>query len=105
MSRQIFAALAAIGIGLPAIALADERLPMMDHEHRVHCVPDKQGQMWRIQCDDVAKVCIFAAEGELDSTGARTHKELERARECIRDLSFDRDKLAAAGYTFIPGRA
>jgi hypothetical protein len=103
MSRPLCAALAAIGIGLPAIATADH-LPMMDHEKPVHCVPDKEGAMWRIQCDDVTKVCLYAADQELDSTGARA-KALERTRECDRDLSFDRTKLEQAGYTFVPGRA
>jgi hypothetical protein len=89
---------------VPAIALADDRLPMMDHEHPVQCVPDKEGQVWRIQCDDVAKVCLYAADSELSSDGMRT-KALERVRECSRDVGFDRDKLAQAGYTFVPGRA
>lgn len=104
MSRPLCAALAAIGIGLPAVALAEDRLPIMDPEHAVHCVPDKQGQLWRIQCDDVAKVCLYAADEELDSAGNRI-KPLERARECVRDAGFDRTKLEQAGYTFLPGRA
>ena len=65
MSRPLCAALAALGIGLPAISAADDRLPMMDHEHPVQCVRDKDGQTWRIQCDDVAKVCLYAADSEL----------------------------------------
>ncbi len=104
MSRPLCAAVAVIGIGLPAIVFADDRLPMMDHEHPVHCVPDKQHQIWRIQCDDVAKVCLFAADEELSSTGERT-KPLERVRECDRNSGFDRVKLEQAGYTFVPGRA
>ena len=104
MSRPLCAALAVIGIGVPAIAGADDRLPIMDHEHPVHCVPDKDGQNWRIQCDDVAKVCLYAADTELSSDGVRT-KPLERVRECSTDLAFDRAKLEAAGYTFVAGRA
>jgi hypothetical protein len=104
MSRPLCAALAAIGIGLPAIAHADDRLPMMDHEHPVQCVRDKDGQTWRIQCDDVAKVCLYAADSEISSDGVRT-KPLERVRECSTDPSFDRPKLEQAGYTFVPGRA
>ena len=103
MSRPLCAAVAAIGIGLPAIADAD-RLPMMDHEHPVKCVPDKEGLTWRIQCDDVAKICLYAADSELSADGVRT-KPLERVRECSSDLAFDRDKLTAAGYSFVPGRA
>ena len=104
MSRPLCAALAAIGIGVPALAHADDRLPMMDPEHPVKCVRDKEGLVWRIQCDDVAKVCLYAADEELDSEGERVGKRLERASDCVPDPAFDRAKLQAAGYSFLPGR-
>ena len=104
MSRPWCVALAAIGIGVSATGHADDRLPMMDPDHPVHCARDKEGQVWRIQCDDVAKVCLYAADDELDSTGHRA-KPLERARQCAIDAAFDRDKLTQQGYTFVPGRA
>lgn len=104
MSRSLCAALAAIGIGVPVLAHADDRLPMMDAEHAVHCARDKEGLVWRIQCDDVAKVCLYAANDELDAGGNRA-KPLERVRECTVDAAFDRDKLEKQGYTFVPGRA
>lgn len=59
--------------------------------------------MWRIQCDDATRTCLYAANEELSSTGARA-KPLERARECEVDERFDRSKLEAAGYKFFPGR-
>src|SRR5690606_2195046 len=92
MSRPLCAALAVIGIGVPALAHADDRLPMMDPERPVHCARDKEGLVWRIQCDDVAKVCLYAANDELDAAGER-RKPLERARECSMSTAFDRDKL------------
>jgi hypothetical protein len=104
MSRPWCVAVAAIGIGVSAIGHADDRLPMMDPDHRVHCARDKEGLVWRIQCDDVAKVCLYAANDELDSSGSRA-KSLERVRECAIDATFDRDKLVQQGYTFVPGRA
>lgn len=104
MSRPLCAALAVIGIGVPALAHADDRLPMMDPERPVHCARDKEGLVWRIQCDDVAKVCLYAANDELDAAGER-RKPLERARECSMSTAFDRDKLEQQGYMFVPGRA
>jgi hypothetical protein len=104
MSRPLCVAVAAIGIGVSAIGHADDRFPMMDPEHRVHCARDKEGLVWRIQCDDVAKVCLYAANEELDADGNR-RRPLERARECAIESTFDRDKLAQQGYTFVPGRA
>jgi hypothetical protein len=96
------AALAAIGIGVPAVAGAD-RYPLMDHDKPVHCARDKEGQVWRLQCDAARKVCLYAADEELDADGHRV-KPLERARMCDTDV-FDRAKLEAEGYTMIPGRA
>lgn len=104
MSRPLRAAFAAIGIGVSAFAHADDRLPMMDPERPVHCARDKEGLVWRIQCDDVAKVCLYAANDELDAAGVR-RKPLERARECTTSANFDRDKLEQQGYAFVPGRA
>lgn len=102
MSR-LCAALAAIGMGVPIAAHADDRYPIMDHSRPVHCMRDKAGDVWRLQCDHAAKVCLYAADAELDSRGNRT-KPLERARPCDDD-NFDRAKLEADGYTMVPGRA
>ena len=78
MSRPLCAAIAAIGIGLPSISSADDRYPMMDHYTQVECVRDTQGKMWRIQCNHATKVCLYAADDELDGSGER-RKPLERA--------------------------
>ena len=99
--RATCVAFAAIAIGLPAAALAD--LPMMDRDRPVECAKDTEGRTWRIQCDHVTKQCLYAASDELDVDGDRT-KPLERAKDCSFD-PFDRAALAAAGYTFVPGRA
>src|SRR5262245_59151137 len=104
MSRPFCAAIAAIGIGLPAIGGADDRLPIMDHDNPVECVKDKEGQVWRIQCNEATRVCLYAADDELDAAGNR-HKPLERTRECTREGVFDRAKLEADGYRMVPGRA
>jgi len=105
MRRPLCAAIAAVGIGLPAIAIADDQYPLMDHYSPVECVKDTQGQMWRIQCNHATKVCLYAADDELDSAGNRKDKGLERARECSAGGLFDRAKLEAAGYSMVPGRA
>jgi hypothetical protein len=103
MSRPSCAVLAAIAIGVPIAAHADDRYPAMDHGRPVQCMRDKAGQLWRIQCDHASKVCLYAANEELDAGGNRV-KPLERARECDADPSFDRGKLEAEGYSFVPGR-
>lgn len=87
---------------LPAIAHADP--PMMDHDKPVACARDLKGHVWRLQCDDAKKVCLYAPNDELDSEGHRT-KPLERARDCAFDAPIDRPKLEADGYQFIPARA
>lgn len=103
MSRLSCAALAAIGIGVPARGLADDLPPMMDHDRPVLCARDADGQVWRIQCDTVAKTCLYAADAELSTSGARA-RSLERARDCTTDATLDRGKLEAAGFTFVAGR-
>lgn len=102
--RSLCAALAAIGIGLPAISAADDdALPIMDADRVVQCAKDKEGKVWRLQCDHAAKVCLYAPDEELDSEGQRI-KPLERARDCAYDPPFDRARLEAAGYTMRAGR-
>jgi hypothetical protein len=103
--RALRAALAVIGIGLPAIASADDGgLPIMDAARPITCARDKEGQVWRLQCDHAAKVCLYAPDAELDSEGQRT-KPLERARDCAFDPPFDRARLEAGGYAIRAGRA
>jgi hypothetical protein len=103
MRGSLCAALAAIGIASPAIA-DDAFRPMMDPDRPVHCARDREGKLWRLQCNEVKKVCLYAANDELDSSGARA-KPLERARACPTfDEPFDRAKLEAEGYTMMAGR-
>ncbi|HUS27157.1 MAG TPA: hypothetical protein VMZ53_01575 [Kofleriaceae bacterium] len=102
--RPSIAALAVLGIGLPAIAVADDRYPMMDHEQPVVCARDTEGKIWRIQCNAKTKVCLYAANEELSVDGDRV-KTLERVRECDTSVIFDRPKLEAEGFTMLPGRA
>ncbi len=105
MSRLSCVALAAIGIGVPSISRADDgALPMMDPDRPVICARDKDGGVWRIQCDPARKICIYAANDELSAGGART-KPLERARACSIDEAFDRAALEAAGFRMVAGRA
>ena len=99
--RATCVAIAAIAIGLPALARAE--LPLMDRDKPVACAKDLDGHTWRIQCDHATKVCLYAADEELDALG-KPVKPLERAKDCAFD-PFDRAALAAAGYTFKPGRA
>lgn len=101
--RGLYAAIAVIGMGVPAIGHADELPPAMDRDRVVHCASDKEGTLWRLQCDPATKICLYAPDAELASDGARA-KPLERARTCEVDLPFDRGRLEAEGYTMLPGR-
>jgi hypothetical protein len=103
MRRPLCAAIAAIGLGLPAIGHADDRYPMMSSERPVDCMRDKAGEVWRIQCDHAAKVCLYAPNAELDADGNRS-KPLERARDCDTENGVPRAKLEAEGYSFVAGR-
>jgi len=76
----------------------------MDPDRPVICMHDKADQVWRIQCDERTHTCVFSPNDELDADG-RPAKALEQARDCTPDASFDRAKLEAAGYKFVPGRA
>jgi hypothetical protein len=102
--RSLRAALAVIAISLPAIASADDGdLPIMDPARPIACAKDKEGKVWRLQCDHAAKVCLYAPDEELDAEGRRV-KPLERARDCAFD-PFDRARLEASGYAIRAGRA
>jgi hypothetical protein len=101
MTRPSIIALAAIGIGLPTVAIADT-FPQMSHDKPVICGRDTEGKVWRIQCDLTSKVCLYAANSELASGGQRT-KPLERARDCEIDQDFDRKKMEADGFQFVQG--
>jgi hypothetical protein len=97
--KSVCAALAVIGMSLPA--MADDAV--MDHDHPVLCLRDNTDQVWRIQCDPTTKVCLYAPNDELDSGGNRV-KPLERARTCELDAPFDRKGMEAQGFTFVAGR-
>ncbi len=101
MSRPLYAAIAAIGIGVPAVGHADR--PMMNPDRPVLCARDPDGNVWRIQCDPDTKRCLYAPNQELDVDGHRA-KSLERARECTMDENLDRKKLEAAGFQMVEGR-
>src|SRR4051812_21479787 len=99
--RLINATLVVIGIGLSAPSFAEDMT--MDPDRPVQCARDKQGQLWRLQCNEVTKVCLYAANDELDADGNRI-KPLEQARDCSTEGAFDRAKLEASGFTMLPGR-
>jgi hypothetical protein len=112
MNRPLTAAIAALGIGLPAAALADSpQIPRMDHNRPVFCARDTLNEVWRIQCNPATKVCLYAENDELAAPSGNVSskqrvrtKPLERARSCEVDESVDRAKLEAQGYTFVLGR-
>jgi len=102
--KSVYAAIAVIGIGLPAASRADDaQLPAMDHDRPILCLRDQADQVWRVQCDPSTKVCLYASNEELDASGNRV-KPLERARTCELDAPFDRKKLEGQGFTFVAGR-
>ncbi|HLL23289.1 MAG TPA: hypothetical protein VK427_14225 [Kofleriaceae bacterium] len=67
------------------------------------CARDKEGHVWRIQCDADTKICLYAPNQELDSTGQRV-KALERARDCTADDGLDKAKPEASGFKMVAGR-
>ena len=104
--RQLWtAASAAVVVAMcPALAGAQDQRPMMQSKRPVQCLKDGDNLVWRVQCDDTAKTCLYAPNEELDSQGNRA-KPLERARRCSHfGQTFNRAELEAKGYTFIPGR-
>ena len=103
--RAVYTAIAVLGISLPALAFADDEVqpPSMDTDHPVMCLRDASDLVWRIQCDPRTRVCLYAPNEELDSTGGRV-KGLERARTCELDAPFDRKAMEAQGFTFVAGR-
>jgi hypothetical protein len=103
MKRMVSAALAAVGIVLPASAFGDES-PTMDPDKPVVCARDKADQVWRIQCDPATRVCLFVENAELDENG-NPGKPLERANDCPTDVPFDRAKLERDGFRFVRARA
>ena len=94
-----------IGIGVPALAVADDLPPMMDSNQPVLCARDTKNDGWRMQCNPTSKVCLYSADVELDADGNRVDKPLERVRDCAVDQPFDRAAMEAQGYTMVPGRA
>jgi hypothetical protein len=100
--RAVFAAAFAV-IGVVRPAVADDLRPAMSPDRPIQCGRDRDGHLWRIQCDAASKVCLYAPNDELDDSGRRT-KPLDRARLCpVLDDSFDRSKLEAQGYRLIAG--
>jgi hypothetical protein len=97
------AVIAATGIVCPRSALAQER-PTMSADRPIHCAKDKDGHVWRVQCDPATKVCLYAPNEELDSDGGRTGKPLERVEDCPAFDELDRGKLEADGFTLAAGR-
>jgi len=79
---------------------------MMSRDHSVQCYRDKTGQVWRLQCNEVTKICLYAPNRELDASG-RVGKPLERAQACPvfeKQKGFDRASREAAGFVFLPAR-
>lgn len=108
MRHSVVAAVAACTLAVSARAHADDpEAPIMDHDKPVQCARDVDHHVWRIQCDATTKVCLYAANEELDADGHRVPgaKSLERARDCAFDAPVDRTKLEAEGYHFVAARA
>ena len=99
---------AATALGIVCLALGSahaDRRPMMANNLEIECFRDQQGDVWRVQCNPASKVCLYAADDELDSEGARA-KPLERARPCpvFSKQPFDRARREGEGYVFLQGR-
>ena len=77
---------------------------MMRSDRTVFCVPDRDGVIWRVQCNEETKVCLYAYNKELDSRG-KPVKSLERVRRCSPNVELSREALKKDGYALVLGRA
>ncbi len=89
---------------IKSIAPDPQEPPLMRSDRPVYCVPDRDGAIWRIQCDEDSKICLFAQNKELDSRG-KPVKSLERATHCAPNVELSREALKAKGYRLVFGRA
>jgi hypothetical protein len=80
----------------PAEARA-EPLPKMTDRAPVLCMRDAKGEMWRVQCDEGTKRCLYAADAETDEDGKRV-RPLDRIETCTGDLPSDLEARAREGY-------
>jgi hypothetical protein len=95
--RALVVGAAACAILGSELAVADD-LPAMDFGRPVQCLRDGAGKVWRLQCDEAAKVCLYAPNQELDADGRFT-RSLERARPCpLLGEAFDIAALEAKGF-------
>ncbi len=85
-------------------AAADEAGAKLDHDRPVQCLTDGDGRVWRVQCSDESKQCVYAPSHELDEEGTWT-RALERTRGCDSDGPFDQELLRGQGYTLVMGLA
>lgn len=95
----------------PPLALEAPRdpLPHMKWNEPVICaflVPTKavpSGE-FRLQCDDVRRVCLVSPTRELDDEGVETQEPLARTQPCSYS-SVDWQRRAARGWRFLPAVA
>jgi hypothetical protein len=98
------AASAAVAILILPMLVHADSLPSMRNDQKVECLKDTEGRTWRVQCDGESKVCLYAPNRELSSSGA-WGKPLERVRRCeVLDIDFDPAAFKVLGYSMQPGR-
>lgn len=96
------AAATALSAGSAALAFAPaearaEPLPKMKPDAPVTCMRDSQGALWRVQCDEETKRCLYAADSELDEAMQRV-RPLDRVSPCGGDKPLDLEEKKAKGY-------
>jgi hypothetical protein len=109
MPRAVLAtAVAAVAtmIVCPSLARAapTEEPPQLDYDHPVQCLTDGESRVWRVQCNEDTKLCVYAPSHELDEDGTWT-RQLERTRGCDTAGPFDQQALRAQGYQLVAGLA
>lgn len=90
------AALAAATLLVRPARAEDGELPVMRHDRAVQCYRDADRHVWRVQCDDDTRVCLYAPDSELSERGAWL-RPLERARACQHDIHQPFDLAAFEG--------
>jgi hypothetical protein len=88
-----------------APAAAEE--PTIDPARLVQCLTDVKGNVWRVQCDEDTKRCLYAPSHETEevvdaNVAPGWGRPLERVRPC--DSHGDYETLRAAGFTVVRAR-
>jgi hypothetical protein len=90
----------------PAATGATNEVHQINPSHPVQCLTDVEGNVWRVQCDEERKLCVWAPSRETEEVVDESRppewgRPLERVRPC--DSQGDFESLRSSGYTVVRG--